>query len=669
MATTTTSLVSLCIFSSLFTVKSSQSTLYLSEHYPGFDGINENIFKCSSNTKDGSFLFDSGRGIAYFASSDDMFYLEYYAPMFYWTGFASSGNMHFLNLLLNKHRYLSVLRKIYTDQSVDGKDFHCIDCLSKNNKDISLCKEECIIDHIFLTSGQSDDVQSWISMELKIDSQLKLPNLKSPSAIIQSEVIKTEICQINDKDECYQYVHIKLYRPYENTKGDKFMVFNNDNNEACFSWITSDPAEGAFITAIKASTVKYYNVVCTQSRYADICSIHQQQQQQQQVQESIISIPQNQFIIPHNPCKQNDLSLVILMDLSDSINYDSINIGKEWIKRTIYYGKQLLSQNNLNFRSSLITFSSKMELIWNLNDDDNDEFINDKLNNLDRPHDALTEQGLTFTKDALKNVINNALPLKNGENDQILVVILTDGLPSYNEQNPCIDTEISDIFHLNKIRTVIVGIEEGNTFNTSPFQCLYYPYSTDISFVAIENFQSLIGYQMHPIIIDSAFPITCNFNNDIKTPSNLYGPHLEPQITNIHQSQSHESQSVSEIINDENNHNQQSCFSTEEYVPIKKFIKEEEEEEDYHECNQGTTEWRLELIDWQYYQHHDKTEYKYSICTSYLQPFDHCKISESEIDETSKILKNIALQMPCDCEVCIGYAVDQMEPLGRFAQV
>lgn len=68
-----------------------QSILHFSEDYPGFDGIDKNTFKCGSEVRDGTFTFDSGRGISYFALSDDMFYLEYYAPMFYWTGFASAG--------------------------------------------------------------------------------------------------------------------------------------------------------------------------------------------------------------------------------------------------------------------------------------------------------------------------------------------------------------------------------------------------------------------------------------------------------------------------------------------------------------------------------------------------------------------------------------------------
>ena len=87
------------------------------------------------------------------------------------------------------------------------------------------------------------------------------------------------------------------------------------------------------------------------------------------------------------------------MDLSDSINKNSMEISKEWIGETIDYSQQLLSQNKLHLRSSLITFSSKVELIWNLNDDQNNDFIHDKLNNLDRPHDGSHLVQITYCND------------------------------------------------------------------------------------------------------------------------------------------------------------------------------------------------------------------------------------------------------------------------------
>ena len=206
-------------------------------------------------------------------------------------------------------------------------------------------------------------------------------------------------------------------------------------------------------------------------------------------------------------CKTNDLSLVFVMDLSDSINDHSMDIGKQWIQQTMQYGQELLSRHELNFKSAAITFSSKVDIIWNLNDDP--QTIHDKLDNLQRPHDILIEEGLTFTKDALNKVIEDILPLKV-DNEQIVVVLLTDGLPSNDNQNPCRSAEISDKFHQAAVRTIVVGIEQGHIFDTAPFECLYYPYSTDTSFITVENYLSLLGYQMHPVIIDAAFPISCD---------------------------------------------------------------------------------------------------------------------------------------------------------------
>ena len=109
------------------------------------------------------------------------------------------------------------------------------------------------------------------------------------------------------------------------------------------------------------------------------------------------------------------------------------------------------------------------------------------------------------------------------------------------------------------------------------------------------------------------------------------------------------------------------CIATERYEPIRKFVYEDHDET-YRECTASTTEWRLELVDWRYDEERDRTEYQYSICTSHLKPFNHCRVSPSE-DDPSESLRSIALQMPCDCEICIGYGVDDMQPPGKFAQV
>ena len=205
------------------------------------------------------------------------------------------------------------------------------------------------------------------------------------------------------------------------------------------------------------------------------------------------------------------------MDLSDSINAQSMDMAKQWVQQTIEYGKQLMSQHDKSFRSSLLTFSSKVDLVWNLDDDPGK--IEEKLSGLQRPHDPLMEEGLTFTKDALTKAIDEVLPFQF-ESDQVLVVVLTDGVPSNTLQNPCGSNEVSSVLHAQAVRTVVVSIEEGNTFDLSPFKCLYYPYSTEVSFVSVESYRDLLGYQMHPILMDAAFPINCDslvvfINHDI----------------------------------------------------------------------------------------------------------------------------------------------------------
>lgn len=163
-------------------------------------------------------------------------------------------------------------------------------------------------------------------------------------------------------------------------------------------------------------------------------------------------------------------------------------------------------------------------------------------------------------------------------------------------------------------------------------------------------------------------------NRDVTVPSDLYQVH--------HASDSKDDEKPQALQDGENHGNdhgehqqdhgpkvvdQESCIPTERYEPIRKFVYEEHDQE-YRECDQSTTEWRLELVDWRYNQQRDQTEYQYSVCTSHLKPFNHCRVSPNE-DDPSEMLKSIALQMPCDCEICIGYGVDDMQPPGKFAQV
>merc|ERR1719295_1338974 len=168
---------------------------------------------------------------------------------------------------------------------------------------------------------------------------------------------------------------------------------------------------------------------------------------------------------------------------------------------------------------------------------------------------------------------------------------------------------------------------------------------------------------MHPIIMDAAFPINCDINRDVTVPSDLYQVHNASEDEVLPQAlhDDHEERNGPKEV-DIN-----TCVATEPYEPIRKFVYEDHDE-DYRECTESTTEWRLELVDWQYNEQKDQTEYQYSICTSHLKPFNHCRVSENE-DDSSEMLKSIALQMPCDCEICIGYGVDDMQPPGKFAQL
>eukprot|EP01083_Nonionella_stella_P020680 57392_1 len=636
-------LLSSCMISIILASDSIPSLL----RYPQFDGTDINIFQCHSNSKEGSFTFDSGRGKAYFALSDTMLYMEYYAPMLYWTGLTSS------------------------DQSVNGVHHDCAQCLEQHNHRSSECTTHCVIDHIFIVTGQSEDANKWISLELQINDALALPNIKNPSELHGESMSKVDVCEHGINAPCHHYVHVKYYRDYTNRNGDSFDLFNDDPR-ACFSWIVSDPSEGAFVTAVKASTVFNYGVVCAEVKAHNACVTRASQpiEEPHTTPSNTEPIaPSHEFIIPENACKQNDLSVVFVMDLSDSISAHAMDMGKQWIQNTIDIGTQLLSQHDLHFRSSLVTFSSKNELVWNLGEDA--EIIRDKLTHLQRPHDPLLEEGVTFTKDALQRVIDGVLPFSN-TGEQLLVVIVTDGLPSNVYQNPCnVESDISAELHSAAVRTVVVAIEQGAVFDTSPFECLYYPYATENSFISVESYESLLGYQMNPIIIDCAFPIHCDVNYDVTIPSDLYHK-VDAVVDQSHTQSVEEDNEVMMDAGDDDEssvgYNHDTCDPSEPYVPIRTFVYQDEDKT-YEKCGESTTEWRLELLDWQYHKHRDKTEYIYSICTSHLKPFDHCKGYETAEDEASQSLKSIALQMPCDCEVCIGYSVHRMEPQGRFAQL
>ena len=106
-------------------------------------------------------------------------------------------------------------------------------------------------------------------MELQINEDLKLPDLKSPRSIEQPETRKVDLCQDESDGKCWPYIHVKFYKKLENPNNDRWMFPEDDR--ACFSWITSNPEEGAFVTAVKASTVFRDGVVCADTRYSTKC--------------------------------------------------------------------------------------------------------------------------------------------------------------------------------------------------------------------------------------------------------------------------------------------------------------------------------------------------------------------------------------------------------------
>ena len=137
-------------------------------------------------------------------------------------------------------------------------------------------------------------------MELKINQQMKLPDNKNSNQMMNHYITKVDICE-HDEDECYPYIHVKFYRKYENEKGDKYSFLHNENT-ACFTWITSNPSDGAYITALKSDSIFNYDVVCTAVKEMECTTnINQQQQQQIEPEEAHhVDIPDEDFNVPQD---------------------------------------------------------------------------------------------------------------------------------------------------------------------------------------------------------------------------------------------------------------------------------------------------------------------------------------------------------------------------------
>ena len=89
--------------------------------------------------------------------------------------------------------------------------------------------------------------------------------------------------------------------------------------------------------------------------------------------------------------------------------------------------------------------------------------------------------------------VNYTFPLKP-ENDALLVVMLTDGLPQSvtgdSSQNPCLlsPNYVTNQFNAYDARFLVVAVEGGSSIrNNQPFDCLFFPYELDESLINVNT--------------------------------------------------------------------------------------------------------------------------------------------------------------------------------------
>ena len=74
----------------------------------------------------------------------------------------------------------------------------------------------------------------------------------------------------------------------------------------------------------------------------------------------------------------------------------------------------------------------------------------------------------------------------------MLLVLLTDGRPINEFQNPCAGTTRSALLHAQGVRTAIVGMEGAGVSDLAPFEWPFYLYAHEVSFVGVESVR-LVG--------------------------------------------------------------------------------------------------------------------------------------------------------------------------------
>ena len=74
------------------------------------------------------------------------------------------------------------------------------------------------------------------------------------------------------------------------------------------------------------------------------------------------------------------------------------------------------------------------------------------------------------------------------------------------------------------------------------------------------------------------------------------------------------------------------------------------------------TQWNAELMNWKYNSIKDETSFKYMVCTSFQLPYQSCHEQYNISSDADYALQEFVLQLPCDCEICIGSSVIDISP-------
>jgi hypothetical protein len=76
-------------------------------------------------------------------------------------------------------------------------------------------------------------------------------------------------------------------------------------------------------------------------------------------------------------------------------------------------------------------------------------------------------------------------------------------------------------------------------------------------------------------------------------------------------------------------------------------------------CEVQEAEWYLELMDYKFDKHKDRTYVQYQVCVYARNPFVTCNDNEMPV-----ALRKLFLQLPCNCDICIDYVTKDMDPDG-----